>query len=129
MVMGVAAVRRGHRRHRVVPGAALPDGVEHVDNVADHPHAHGAPQVIEAVHVVVQRRALGTELGRKRVDGERVPAFAVQKCQGRVDDRVSAQPRGTPARGAGRLSCHMRDAPSGLVWDPHEIGSAQNYTL
>ena len=95
MVVGVAAVGAGHRHHRVVAGAALADGVQHPDDVADHPHPHGAPQVLEAVHVVVQRRTLGAELGGQRVDRQRVPTLTVEEGQRGVDDGVAAQPGGT----------------------------------
>ena len=93
MVVGVAAVGAGHHHYRVVAGAALADGVEHLDDVADHPHPHRAAQVVEAVDVVVQRRALGAELGGQRVDRQRVPAFAVEERQRGVDDGVAAQLR------------------------------------
>ena len=47
----------------------------HVDDVADHAHPHCAAQVVEAVHMVVQRRALGAQLVGQRVDRQRVPAL------------------------------------------------------
>ena len=38
-------------------------------------------QIVEALDVVVQRRALGAEIGGQRVDRQRVPALAIEEGQ------------------------------------------------
>ena len=116
MVVGVAAVRTGHRDHRVVAGASLADGVEHADDVVDDPHPDGAAQVVEAVDVVVQRRALGAELVGQSVDGQRVPAVAVEEGQRGVDDGVATE-LGGPRRGLGSTA-RRRAAPADLPCVP-----------
>ena len=90
MVMGVTAVGAGHSHYGVVAGAARPDRGEHLQDVVDDPHPDRAPQVFEAVYMVVQRRALGAQLSGQRVDRERVGALAVQECQSRQHDRLPA---------------------------------------
>src|SRR6185437_11808708 len=84
-----------------------------LDDVAHHPHPHRPAQVLEAVDVVVKRRALGTQLGGQRVDGQRVPALTVQEGQRSVDDRVTAEPRRSSATRRVWLGpgCHVRLPP------------------
>ena len=61
----------------VVAGTAIANPVQHQDDVVDHPDAHRAAQVLEAVDVVVQRRALGPKLRGQGIDRQGVPALAV----------------------------------------------------
>ena len=120
MVMRVTAVCAGHGHHRIVAGATVPDGVEHSDDVADHPHPDGSAQVLEAVHVVVERGPLRAELRGQCVDRQRIPALAVQKRECGVDDGVPAQLGRTPgaSRSAGRCG-------SGRSAPPAELPCAQ----
>ncbi|SKS78140.1 Uncharacterised protein [Mycobacteroides abscessus subsp. abscessus] len=106
MVVRVAAVCAGHRQNRVLAAAPRAHGVEHADNLGEHPVADLMPQVIEAVHVVVERWPLGPELDGQRVDGQRIPARPIQERQCGVDDSVPVKPR-CPRRGSAVRGCGL----------------------